>query len=147
MNWFSQTFLEPTIIQAVFLISLISALGIILGKLNFKGVSLGITFVFFVGIAVGHLGLEVNKDMIAFAQTFGLVLFVYSLGLQVGPGFFSSMRKGGLSLNLLAMSVVLVGLLLVLFIHWYAEIPMPVLVGMFSGAITNTPALGAAQQA
>lgn len=93
MNWLQEAFLEPTMVQAVIIISLVSALGLYLGRIKIFGISLGITFVFFAGILAGHLGIVVNKDMLYFAQSFGLILFVYALGLQVGPGFFSSLKK------------------------------------------------------
>ena len=100
MNWLQEAFLEPTMVQAVIIISLVSALGLYLGRIKIFGISLGITFVFFAGILAGHLGIVVNKDMLYFAQSFGLVLFVYALGLQVGPGFFSSLKKGGVAMNM-----------------------------------------------
>ena len=101
-------------IQAVVILSIVSAVGLYLGRIKFFGVSLGITFVFFAGILAGHLGIEVNKDMLAFAQNFGLVIFVYTLGLQVGPGFFSSLKHGGIVLNSLSMGIIALGLILVL---------------------------------
>ena len=96
-------------IQAIVVIACISALGLALGKLKVAGISLGVTFVFFVGIIAGHFGLEVNHDMLSYAESFGLVIFVYALGLQVGPGFFSSLREGGIRLNLQSLSLVLLG--------------------------------------
>ena len=147
MTWLLETFLQPSIIQAVIIISLVAATGLALGKIKIFGISLGITFVFFAGIVAGHLGIEVNKDMLGFAQNFGLILFVYSLGLQVGPGFFSSFKRGGLQLNMLALGVIFLGLLLTLVFHWISGVSLPNMVGLLSGAVTNTPALGAAQQA
>lgn len=147
MTWLLETFLEPSIIQAVIIISLVAATGLALGKIKIFGISLGITFVFFAGIIAGHLGIEVNKDMLGFAQNFGLILFVYTLGLQVGPGFFSSFKKGGLQLNILALAVIFLGLFLTLVFHWISGVSLPNMVGLLSGAVTNTPALGAAQQA
>ena len=147
MNWLLDAFLEPTIIQAVVIICIVSALGLYLGRLKIFGISLGITFVFFVGILAGHLGIEVNKDMLNFAQNLGLILFVYTLGLQVGPGFFSSFKKGGIQLNVLAMGVIALGILLTLIFHWTTGVSLSNMVGLLSGAVTNTPALGAAQQA
>lgn len=146
MTWLFETFLEPSMIQTVIIISMVAAVGLALGKIKIFGISLGITFVFFAGIIAGHLGIEVNKDMLSFAQNFGLVLFVYTLGLQVGPGFFSSFKKGGLQLNMLAMAVIFIGLLLTLIFHWISGVSLPNMVGLLSGAVTNTPALGAAQQ-
>lgn len=134
-------------IQAVLILSVVSAVGVYLGKIKFFGVSLGVTFVFFAGILAGHLGIEVNKDMLNFAQNFGLILFVYALGLQVGPGFFSSLKKGGVELNMMGLAVIVIGILCTLIFHWTSGIPIPTMVGLLSGAVTNTPALGAAQQA
>lgn len=147
MNWLQEAFLVPTMLQAVIIISLVSALGLYLGRIKIFGISLGITFVFFAGILAGHLGFVVNKDMLSFAQSFGLILFVYSLGLQVGPGFFSSLKKGGVAMNLMGLSVVFLGLLLTLILHWTTGVSLPNMVGLLCGAVTNTPALGAAQQA
>lgn len=93
MNWLQDTFLQPTMVQAVAIISIVSAIGIYLGRLKIFGISLGITFVFFTGILAGHLGIEVNKDMLCFAQNFGLIIFVYTLGLQVGPGFSLHLKR------------------------------------------------------
>lgn len=134
-------------IQAVLILSVVSAVGVYLGKIKFFGVSLGVTFVFFAGILAGHLGIEVNKDMLNFAQNFGLILFVYTLGLQVGPGFFSSLKKGGVELNMMGLAVIVIGILCTLIFHWTSGISIPTMVGLLSGAVTNTPALGAAQQA
>ena len=134
-------------IQAVLILSVVSAVGVYLGKIKFFGVSLGVTFVFFAGILAGHLGIEVNKDMLNFAQNFGLILFVYALGLQVGPGFFSSLKKGGVELNMMGLAVIVIGILCTLIFHWTSGISIPTMVGLLSGAVTNTPALGAAQQA
>lgn len=134
-------------IQAVLILSVVSAVGVYLGKIKFFGVSLGVTFVFFAGILAGHLGIEVNRDMLNFAQNFGLILFVYALGLQVGPGFFSSLKKGGVELNMMGLAVIVIGILCTLIFHWTSGISIPTMVGLLSGAVTNTPALGAAQQA
>ena len=96
MDWFTDLFTQHSAIQAVVVLSLISVFGMMLGKVRFFGISLGVTFVFFIGIAAGHFGLSVDPSMLAFAESFGLVLFVYALGLQVGPGFFNSLRADGL---------------------------------------------------
>lgn len=141
-----KTLLDSPVLQAVVAISFVSAIGLLLGRIKFWGISLGVTFVFFAGIVAGHFGLEVNKDMLFFAQSFGLILFVYSLGLQVGPGFFGSLKKGGLQLNMMALSVVFLGLLMTLIFHKITHVSLPTLVGILSGAVTNTPVLGAAQQ-
>lgn len=147
MDWLINAFLEPSMIQTVILISLVAAVGLSLGRIKIFGISLGITFVFFAGILAGHFGLTVNKDMLSFAQNFGLIIFVYSLGLQVGPGFFSSFKQEGLILNMLGLGVIVAGLALTLIFHWTCSIPLPDMVGLLCGAVTNTPALGAAQQA
>ena len=147
MNWLLETLAEPSMIQAVAVISIVAAVGVYLGRLKIFGISLGITFVFFAGIMAGHLGITVNKDMLNFAQNFGLIVFVYTLGLQVGPGFFSSLKKGGVEMNTMGLGVIALGLILTLVFHWITGISVPVMVGLLSGAVTNTPALGAAQQA
>lgn len=147
MDWLLQALLQPSIMQTVAIISIVAAVGVSLGRLKLFGISLGITFVFFAGIMAGHLGIVVNKDMLGFAQNFGLIVFVYTLGLQVGPGFFSSLKKGGVAMNMMAMGVITLGLLLTLIFHWTTGVSLPNMVGLLSGAVTNTPALGAAQQA
>lgn len=147
MNWLQEAFLEPTMVQAVIIISLVSALGLYLGRIKIFGISLGITFVFFAGILAGHLGIVVNKDMLYFAQSFGLILFVYALGLQVGPGFFSSLKKGGVAMNMMGLGVILLGLIMTVGLHWVTGVSLSNMVGLLCGAVTNTPALGAAQQA
>lgn len=147
MNWLQEAFLEPTMVQAVIIISLVSALGLYLGRIKIFGISLGITFVFFAGILAGHLGIVVNKDMLYFAQSLGLILFVYALGLQVGPGFFSSLKKGGVAMNMMGLGVILLGLVMTVGLHWTTGISLSNMVGLLCGAVTNTPALGAAQQA
>ena len=112
MDWLYSLFVEHSALQAVVVLSLISAIGLGLGKIHVCGISLGVTFVFFAGIIAGHFGLSIDPQMLNYAESFGLVIFVYALGLQVGPGFFSSFRKGGVQLNMLATGVVLIGTLL-----------------------------------
>lgn len=146
MEWLYNLFIEHSALQAVVVLSLISAIGLGLGKIHVFGISLGVTFVFFVGILAGHLGISINSQMLNYAESFGLVIFVYALGLQVGPGFFSSFRKGGVSLNLLAIGVVLLGTLLAILASFIYDIYLPDMIGILCGATTNTPALGAAQQ-
>ena len=146
MNWFTELFTQQTFIQAVLIISLICASGLLLGNLKIFGVSLGVTFVFFAGIIAGHFGIHIDPEMLALAQNFGLILYIYSLGLQVGPGFFSSFKKGGIKLNLIALLLLVVGSLMAVAIHWIIRIPLPDTVGLLAGAVTNTPMLGAAQQ-
>ena len=147
MNWAQELISQTTMVQAVIVISVISSIGLGLGKIKVAGVSLGITFVFFTGIMAGHFGIKINPEMLNFAQNFGLILFVYALGLQVGPGFLSSFKKGGVRLNMLGLAVIALGLFFTLILYWTTEIPLYTLVGLLSGAVTNTPALGAAQQA
>ena len=146
MEWINSILIEHSVIQAVVVIAMISALGLALGKISVYGVSLGVTFVFFVGIAAGHFGLSIDPQMLNYAESFGLIIFVYALGLQVGPGFFGSFRKGGMTLNMLAFAVILVGTAMTLGLHVVTGVSLPDMVGILSGAVTNTPALGAAQQ-
>lgn len=147
MDWLSEIFIEQSYIQAILTLSLICAAGLALGKIKIGGVSLGISFVFFAGILAGHFGLKINPDMLLLAQNFGLIIFIYSLGVQVGPGFFSAFKKGGFKLNALSLALALTGTALTVGLHWLSGIPMPEMMGLFSGAATNTPMLGAAQQA
>lgn len=147
MDWFMKTIIESPSVLSIIIISIVSAVGLQLGKLKLLNISLGITFVFFVGIVIGHFNFDLNKDMLNFAQNFGLILFVYALGLQVGPGFFSSLRAGGLRMNMLALGVVFLGLILTVIFSYTSDISLPNMVGILCGATTNTPALGAAQQA
>lgn len=122
------------------------AVGILLSKIQFKGISLGIAWILFAGICFSHFGMVLEKEVEHFAKEFGLILFVYSIGLQVGPGFFASLRKGGLSLNLMAMGIVFSGCLVAYIIHLITGESLSTMVGILSGAVTNTPSLGAAQQ-
>ena len=147
MDWLSELFRGDSIAHTVLLLSIVMAAGISLGKIKIFGISLGITFVLFVGIFVSHFGFRVNREVLHFMKEFGLILFVYSIGLQVGPGFFSSFKKGGVTLNLLAMGIVLLGAAITLIVHYVSGTPMQTMVGIMSGAVTNTPGLGAAQQA
>lgn len=147
MDWINELINGTGIGHSILLLSVVIALGIILGKVRIGGISLGITFVLFVGIVFGHFGFTMNPDVLNFFKEFGLILFVYSVGMQVGPGFFSSFKKGGVTLNMLASGVVFLGVAVMLVIHFVTEIPIPTMVGILSGAVTNTPGLGAAQQA
>ena len=147
MNWFNELITTPDFTQAVLVIALICGVGLAMGKITIFGISLGATFVFFAGILAGHFGIVVNPDMLTVLQNFGLILFIYALGVQVGPGFFASLKKGGLKLNMLAVLLMLVGTLMLLILHWCTNISLADLMGLFSGAVTNTPMLGSAQQA
>ena len=146
MEWIDSLFFEHSAIQAIVVLSLVTAAGLWLGKMHVWGISLGVTFVFFVGILAGHLGISLDADMLNYAESFGLVLFVYALGLQVGPGFFSSLRHGGVKLNLLSLGVIFIGTAMTVLLSYGLSIPLPDMVGVLCGATTNTPALGAAQQ-
>lgn len=146
MEWFYNLFTEHTALQAVIILSLITSAGLALGKIRIMGISLGVTFVFFMGIFTGHLGFSIDPQMLNYAESFGLVLFVYALGLQVGPGFFSSLRKEGIQLNVLGLGVIFLGTLMAVILSLTTSIPMSDMVGILCGATTNTPALGAAQQ-
>ena len=147
MSWFVELFTEHTFIQAVMILSIICATGIALGNIKVFGVSLGVTFVFFAGIIAGHFGITINPEMLALAQNFGLILYIYSLGLQVGPGFFSSFKQGGLKLNLMAFLLIIIGSLSAILVFWLTGLTAPDTVGLLAGAVTNTPMLGAGQQA
>ena len=147
MDWINGLFSFHTALQCVIIISLICSVGLALGKIRVAGISLGVAFVFFVGIAVGNFGFSVDAQMLSFCETFGLVLFVYTLGLHVGPNFFGSLRQEGMGLNMWSLAVILVGTLLSIALTYTFHIPMSDMVGILSGATTNTPALGAAQQA
>jgi AspT/YidE/YbjL antiporter-like protein len=146
MDWLNSVFIEHSALQAVVILSTIIAMGLALAKIHIFGVSLGVTWVFFAGILAGHLGLSIDAEMLSYAESFGLVLFVYELGLKVGPGFFSSFRRGGVKLNMLGMGVVLLGTLMAVAFTYTLNVPMADMVGILAGATTNTPSLGAAQQ-
>lgn len=147
MNWINDLLWGESIGHSILLLSFVIAAGIQLGKIKVFGVSLGITLVLFVGIILGHFGFTINHNVIHFFKEFGLILFVYSVGMQVGPGFFSSFKQGGITLNMLACGIVFLGVLTAVILHYATGIPMPTMVGILSGAVTNTPGLGAAQQA
>ena len=146
MDYLHTLFIEHSALQAIIVISLISAIGLMLGRIRVFGISLGITFVFFTGILAGHFGLTIDGQMLFYAETFGLVLFVYALGLQVGPGFFSSMRSEGAKLLLPAIGVLLTGTLLAVGLSFATNVAISDMSGILCGATTNTPALAAAQQ-
>ncbi len=136
-----------SIASTLVLYSFVIAAGIYIGKLRIFGVSLGVTFVLFVGILMGHFGYVVDNDVLKFVREFGLILFIFSIGLQVGPGFFSSFKKGGMRLNFLAVLIIALNVAIVLCIYYFGNIhDISALVGVMSGAVTNTPGLAAAQQ-
>ncbi|EQA1375688.1 putative transporter [Escherichia coli] len=134
----------------VSILALVAVVGLFIGNVKFRGIGLGIGGVLFGGIIVGHFvsqaGMTLSSDMLHVIQEFGLILFVYTIGIQVGPGFFASLRVSGLRLNLFAVLIVIIGGLVTAILHKQFDIPLPVVLGIFSGAVTNTPALGAGQQ-
>lgn len=135
------------IARTMLVLSLVVALGVALSKIKIRGISFGVTWILFVGIVAGHYGLTIDHDTLHFIKEFGLILFVYSIGLQVGPGFFSSFKEGGVKMVCCAASVVVLGAITTYIIHLLTGTPMTTMVGVMSGAVTNTPGLGAAQQA
>ncbi|HIY69250.1 MAG TPA: putative transporter [Candidatus Alistipes intestinigallinarum] len=147
MDWLYSLFFGNSIAHAVLTFALVITLGILLGKIKIKGVSLGITWILFVGIIASHFGMTVDSEVRNFVQEFGLILFVFSIGLQVGPGFFAAFKHGGVTLVGCATAIVLLGVLAAYIIHVATGTPIPTMVGILSGAVTNTPGLGAAQQA
>lgn len=149
MTWIENLLFTPSsVAHTVLLYAFVIAAGVYLGKMKIFGISLGVTFVLFVGLLAGHFGFVGEANIMHFMQEFGLILFVYSIGLQVGPGFFSSFKKGGMTLNLLATGIVLLNVAVACTIYFLANgrVEMPIMVGILSGAVTNTPGLGAAQQ-
>jgi putative transport protein len=147
VDWFVELVSEPSIAHSILVLSLAVALGLALGSVKLLGIRLGVGGVLFAGLALGHLGLGLDEQVMAFVREFGLILFVYAIGLQVGPGFFSSLRKHGLSLNATALSVTLLGSLTAVVIGLLAKLDFSVVMGLLAGGVTNTPSLGAAQQA
>ena len=153
MEWFHNLFFGNSsfwgggVAHSVLILALVIALGIALGKLKIGGIRLGVTWILFVGIAFSHFGMQLNEHLVHFVKEFGLILFVYSIGLQVGPSFFSSFKKGGVKLNMLATAIVFLGVIAAYIVHLATELHITTVVGILSGAVTNTPGLGAAQQA
>jgi putative transport protein len=147
MSWFGELLFGQGVAHSILLLAAVIAVGVALGKIKIRGVSLGVTWILFAGIAFAHFGMRVDREILHIFQEFGLILFVYSIGLQVGPGFFSSFKQGGITLNMLAAGIVLLGVATTCMIHLFTDIPIPTMVGIMSGAVTNTPGLGAAQQA
>ena len=148
MNWLNSLFFGTGVPHSIFILTLAIACGIFLShRLKFKGITLGITWILFCAIAMSHFGMHLDPMVETFAKDFGLILFVYSIGLQVGPSFFSSFGQGGIKLNILAMSVVLLGCVTAYLIHLFSGVDIATMTGVLFGAVTNTPGLGAAQQA
>lgn len=147
MDWVNNLFSVHSSIQTVVILSIIIAFGLAIGKVKIMGISLGIAFVFFVGILAGHLGLSIDPTVLDYAETFGLAMFVYCLGLHVGPNFFGSLRHEGMSQNMWSLAVIVVGTLFSLLLIPLTGINLPDMLGLLCGATTNTPALGAATQA
>ena len=147
MEWLHTLFFGNGIAHAVLTFALVITIGILLGKVKIGGVSLGITWILFVGIVLSHFGMTVDGEVRHFVQEFGLILFVFSIGLQVGPGFFASFKHGGMTLVMCAVAIVLLGVATAYVVHLVTGTPIPTMVGILSGAVTNTPGLGAAQQA
>lgn len=149
MDWLLSLLYDDGIAHTILIFAFVIFAGLILGKIKFFGISLGATFVLFVGIAVSHFGFEVNHATADFIKEFGLILFIFSIGLQVGPGFFSSFKEGGIKLNMYAASIVLLGVVVTIGFYYLlgGRVSMPMMVGVMSGAVTNTPGLGAAQEA
>ncbi len=147
MSWLLELLLKDSTAHAILLLGSVICVGILLGKVRFFGVSFGIAGVLFAGILAAHLQLYINEGIVDFIKDFGLILFVYSIGLQVGPGFFASLRRQGMAINLLAAAVVLLGVVAVVLLRRLFSLPADAAVGILTGAVTNTPSLGAAQQA
>lgn len=150
MSWVDSLLWDPaSVAHIVFLYAFVISVGVLLGKIKFFGISLGVTFVLFTGILMGHFGFTAETHILHFLREFGLILFVFCIGLQVGPSFFSSFKKGGMRLNALAVAIVLLNIVVALGIYFLAEgrVSLPMMVGIMYGAVTNTPGLGAAQEA
>ncbi len=147
MEWIYNLFFGGGIGHSILLVATVIFMGILLGKIKIAGISLGITWILFVGIFFSHFNMRMDPEALHFLKEFGLILFVYSVGLQVGPGFFSSFKKGGMTLNMLAVLIIFLGILTTYVIYKLTGLPITTMVGILSGAVTNTPGLGAAQQA
>ena len=150
MDWLQSLLWDPSsVAHIVFLYAFVVAAGVYLGKIKIFGVSLGVTFVLFAGILMGHFGFTADTHILHFIREFGLILFVFCIGLQVGPSFFSSFKKGGMTLNLLAVGIVVLNIAVALGLYylWNGRVELPMMVGILYGAVTNTPGLGAANEA
>ena len=138
-TWLRDVFVTPSVLQTLVMLTLVSAIGLVLGKLRVGKLSLGITFVFFVGILGAHFGVRVNESMNSFAQTLGLTLFVYALGVEVGPSFFPSLKKQGILYNGLGLLLITLALILIVVLHFVCDVSMPNMLGIMSGAVTDPP--------
>ena len=150
MDWLQSLLWDPSsVAHIVLLYAFVVAAGVYLGKIKIFGVSLGVTFVLFAGILMGHFGFTADTHILHFIREFGLILFVFCIGLQVGPSFFSSFKKGGMTLNLLAVGIVVLNIAVALGLYylWNGRVELPMMVGILYGAVTNTPGLGAANEA
>lgn len=150
MDWLQDLLWNPnSVAHIVFLYAFVVAAGVYLGKIKIFGVSLGVTFVLFAGILMGHFGFTGDTHILHFIREFGLILFVFCIGLQVGPSFFSSFKKGGMTLNMLAVRIVVLNIAVAMTLYFIlgGRIELPMMVGILYGAVTNTPGLGAAQEA
>lgn len=147
MEWLSELLSGQNTASSILKLAIVIATGIAIGKLKIKGFSLGITWTLFIGIIFAHFGMKVDQTVLNIFKDFGLILFIYSVGMQVGPGFFSTFKKGGIRLNILALGIVVLGCVVTYVIHLYSKTPISTMVGIMSGAVTNTPGLGAAEQA
>jgi len=144
--WLYNLFIGSGVAHSILLVALTIAIGLLLSRFKIAGISLGVTWILFVGILASHFGLVLDHETSHFVKEFGLILFIYSIGIQVGPGFFSSFRKGGITLNLLATGIILMGSFLAYIIHIITDTDLNAMIGVLYGAVTNTPGLGAAQQ-
>lgn len=147
MDWFIKLFTENSVAQSVVVYALVIAMGIWLGRLKVFGITLGVTWVLFIGLLFSYFGIVINSETEHFAKEFGLILFVYSIGLQVGPGFFASLKKNALNNNILAATVVVLGVITTIVFYYISGNDISTMTGVMSGAVTNTPGLGAAQAA
>ena len=145
-QWFVNLFTGTGVAHSILLIAVVIAVGLLFARIKIGGISLGITWILFAGIAAGHLGFVLDPTTSHFVKEFGLILFIYSVGIEVGPGFFSSFRKGGITLNMLAAGIVLLGCSITYAIHLITGEDLYAMIGVLYGAVTNTPGLGAAQQ-
>jgi len=146
MNWFQNLFFSDGVAHSILILALVIASGVVLAKIKFRGISLGPTWILFTGIVASHFGMVIDTGVSHFIKEFGLILFIYSIGMQMGPGFFASFRKGGIKMNSLAVMLVILTVTVTLIIQAVTDTPIGTMIGVMSGAVTNTPGLGAAQQ-